>query len=222
MPSTSDASSNLISTQSEKNPDKTDKTDTNWIKELAENALESRGLVYDSKSGFYFDSQNGLFYDQEKRLYIDIDSSIYYHFVMNEKTQQYHLRYHSKMKRKEHRKSKKHKKSKKSSTEKEFIYLSNTSEEESKDDDVIDLTTKYPPCVRAILLESNLSESDSDNETHDKLGSLYLIPCTGGSIGRARKNLISFSAHSGISDVHATISYDLDRNSYFIKGEHLL
>lgn len=40
----------------------------------------------------------------------------------------------------------------------------------------LDLAKTYPPCMRIVVKETNLSKL--------KLGTLFLIPYTGGSIGR--------------------------------------
>jgi hypothetical protein len=41
-----------------------ERLDANTIREIAENALESKGFVYDSNTELYYDTQNALYYDQ--------------------------------------------------------------------------------------------------------------------------------------------------------------
>ena len=81
------------------------------------------------------------------------------------------------------------------------------------DDDIQDLTNKYPPCIRAILIESK----------ENKLGTLFIIPYTGGTIGRdSRSNLIDFSYEMDIEEKHASIKYDMNKKEYFIEGFYLI
>jgi hypothetical protein len=230
--------------------------DSNSIREIAESSLESKGLIYNSTSGLYYDTQNALYYDQvykkthpnhlvipflwfkfilkSKKLYIDIENWIYYHYVVNEQSQSYHLRYHSKIRRHDRKKLNKNimqtSEEKAAESKKEVIYLDSTSEGEIRSDEdedesreeIIDLTTKYPPCIRAILVgytqPKNESESDECEHVEQQLGSLYLIPYTGGSIGRSLKNLISFPKCQSVSESHAVVAYDMTKKAYFIQG----
>jgi hypothetical protein len=89
------------------------------------------------------------------------------------------------------------------------------SSNQERENSTSDETTKYPPCIRAILIDSS---SNMDEEIDDKIGSLYLIPCTGGSIGKSLKNLVSFPHNSGLDDFHASISYDPEKKSYLIQS----
>jgi hypothetical protein len=124
------------------------------------------------------------------------------------------------------------------------VYDDSTSEGEIRSDDdneekeqyveqeeILDLTTKYPPCIRAILLSYNVNEehdnsNDEINEESEfnqpqQLGSLFLIPYTGGSIGSSKNNLIHFPKSSEVGDLHVVISYDLQKRAYFIQGLYL-
>jgi hypothetical protein len=79
------------------------------------------------------------------------------------------------------------------------------------------LKTINPPCIRVILVGYTHSDNESHNEKQ-KLGSLYLIPYTGGSIGRSPKNRICFSTNQKISKSHAVVTYDMTKKAYFIQG----
>ena len=102
----------------------------------------------------------------------------------------------------------------------DIIILSDNSTDEitavfsaDDDDDIQDLTNKYPPCIRAILIESK----------ENKLGTLFIIPYTGGTIGRdSRSNLIDFSYEMDIEEKHASIKYDMNKKEYFIEGFYLI
>jgi hypothetical protein len=114
--------------------------------------------------------------------------------------------------------------------EEKVQYSDSTSEGEIRSDgdcepteEIVDLTTKYPPCIRAILLSYVEPENDegidhTDDNFEQQLGSLFLIPYTGGSIGRSLKNLISFPKNRNVSETHAFVSYDTEKKAYFIRG----
>jgi len=79
--------------------------------------------------------------------------------------------------------------------------------------DIVELTNKYPPCIRVILVESKNS----------KLGTLFVIPYTGGSIGsNSSRNLIDFPYESDIEKNHAGIEYNLKEKQYYIEGKNLI
>ena len=78
-----------------------------------------------------------------------------------------------------------------------------------EDGEICDLTNKYPPCIRAILIKSS---------NDDKLGSLFLIPYTGGSIGANSKKHIIDLEDEDIEDLTTDIQYDLKHKMYSIEG----
>ena len=122
-------------------------------------------------------------------------TQISYKYVLDEITRTYQLRYHS--------------------------HLTKDEPSSTKREDMYSLASSYPPCIRALLIESSLPPSnDEDKETEtDAIGSLYIIPYTGGTIGAGNKaNLIDFSINSGIEPVQLTVSYDTELKSYFIQG----
>lgn len=96
-----------------------------------------------------------------------------------------------------------------------------SSEDENQDEiekgEIVDLVNKYPPCIRAILIESNQSKEDSNNS--NQLGSLFLVPYTGGTIGKSSKCMISFPKTKYIDNMHLSFEYDLKKKSYFVKGK---
>ncbi|XP_041464674.1 angiogenic factor with G patch and FHA domains 1-like isoform X2 [Lytechinus variegatus] len=77
------------------------------------------------------------------------------------------------------------------------------------DDDVQSVeATKvdYPPCIRMIVVRSESM----------KLGSLSIVTCTGGTIGREGSNHILLVPELGVSKTHAQMSYDTERRGYTI------
>eukprot|EP00057_Strongylocentrotus_purpuratus_P024932 XP_011679406.1 PREDICTED: uncharacterized protein LOC578529 [Strongylocentrotus purpuratus] len=77
------------------------------------------------------------------------------------------------------------------------------------DDDVQSVeATKvdYPPCIRMIVVRSESM----------KLGSLSIVTCTGGTIGREGSNHILLVPELGVSKTHAQMLYDTERRCYTI------
>lgn len=76
-----------------------------------------------------------------------------------------------------------------------------------------DHTSNYPPCIRAILMESEIKNFD--------LGSLFLIPYTGGYVGSGHelaRYVLHFPNVEKIDKVHASIRYEKKKNIFLIKG----
>lgn len=91
-----------------------------------------------------------------------------------------------------------------------------TEEQEEEPVEIVDLANQYPPCIRAIFIDSSL---DDDQYADIKLGSLFLIPYTGGLIGRAAKCVISFPKAKLIENEHVKVEYDMKKKVYLIKGD---
>lgn len=129
---------------------------------------------------------------------------------------------HKSKKSKKLKKHKSKKKKKKSSDNKsdesgeDEIEKEEEEGEEEEEEEIIDLANQYPPCIRAILIEYD--QDDEDDEI--KLGSLFIVPYTGGAIGKASKCIVSFPKLKEIENEHVTIEYDMKKKIYFIKGTH--
>jgi hypothetical protein len=114
---------------------------------------------------------------------------------------------------KKHKSKKKKKKSSDNESGEEEIEKEEE-EEVEEEEEIIDLANQYPPCIRAILIEYD--QDDEDDEI--KLGSLFIVPYTGGVIGKASKCIVSFPKLKEIENEHVTIEYDTKKKIYFIKG----
>lgn len=122
---------------------------------------------------------------------------------------------HKSKKSKKLKKHKSKKKKKKSSDNESGEEIEKEEEEEvEEEEEIIDLANQYPPCIRAILIEYD--QDDEDDEI--KLGSLFIVPYTGGVIGKASKCIVSFPKLKEIENEHVTIEYDTKKKIYFIKG----
>ena len=109
-----------------------------------------------------------------------------------------------------------------SDDEYESLEVDNSSDQDTVTD-IEELTTKYPPCIRAILVANTpRSKRKAADEScpSNVLGSLYVIPFTGGSIGKdSKKHLIDLTNERDVATVHATITYDKKLKQYFVKGK---
>jgi hypothetical protein len=193
--------------------------------------MNSRGLTYDSTNGLYYDMETGLYYNHHKKLYFDNENGVYYHYCLNKYTNRYNLRYHSKIKRKKWMKMCELSGDNLNNIEndklnKAFQSTSDSSQPNSDEDftQVLfkrneHLMSSYPPCIRAIL-----TKSESENF---KIGSLFIIPYTGGIIGDSLKRkvqtnkqnyVIDLKDEENINEIEAKIEYDLIDKCYYATG----
>lgn len=97
------------------------------------------------------------------------------------------------------------------------VIVIDSESDESEQEPKRDTAVSYPPCIRAILVpkaDNDLEDIESDLV----FGSLFIIPYTGGSVGRSNNNLICFPS-SDLTQTHASIAYDSKNDAYFIQGE---
>ncbi|GLV43490.1 uncharacterized protein CBL_04032 [Carabus blaptoides fortunei] len=206
-----------ISTQTN-DPDDTDKSNepksvTEEIKEAAENALLQTGFVYEATSGMYYDYNTGYYYNAELGLYYDGNSGTY--MVYNSETKSYD--YHSQVdvvstkplqaeQNTKRKKQLKHKKVKHYSVDGLLRNFSQLSIDQSRTN-ALELTKSWPPCMRIILKETMIEKL--------KIGSLYIITCDGGTLGREGDHSIIIP-DINVSKVHAKITFDKDSDKYVI------
>lgn len=162
--------------------------------------------------------------------------------MLNEATGSYNLRYHSKIKSKEWKKIQRLKQRINENAENNKTSSVQTEENESKkskEDESASNESEsdkemecensvyarnYPPCIRAILIES--SENDSETESNlNRLGSLFIVPYTGGYIGdsnvnKAEKNnyAIDLRNEKEVDLLHAKIEYDIKEKVFTVEG----
>ncbi|RNA43431.1 angiogenic factor with G patch and FHA domains 1 isoform X2 [Brachionus plicatilis] len=184
--------------------------DAESIKKIAESTMENRGFLYDDRSGLYFDAQNALYYDQSQQLYYDIEGGISYKFKLISQTNSHHLRFHSKIPKNElYRLRKLIGLGELDKEELSDAMQSSESEPETHD------ASKYPPCIRAILIDSGKTNFDP--------GSLFLVPYTGGLIGSGdepSKYVLHFPDEDKIDKIHASIRFDKRKKKFLIKDEN--
>ncbi|XP_012253134.2 angiogenic factor with G patch and FHA domains 1 isoform X1 [Athalia rosae] len=215
------------------------------VTKAAESALQQTGFVYEETSGLYYDYNSGYYYDAEQGLYYDGNSGTYYYYDEPSKSYKFHsqaeltssetaLQKQTTL-RKEKRKAKKANKDvvKKrkslmarksesgneddqeegecsasdtsSSTQENTSELSSSNESENEGDQ--EVAKSYPPCIRIIVKETNIPKL--------KLGSLFVVAYTGGSMGREGDHAVLIP-DINISKQHARFQYDESKKQYEI------
>ncbi|XP_043464831.1 angiogenic factor with G patch and FHA domains 1 [Leptopilina heterotoma] len=209
------------------------------IKKVAELAVQQTGFVYEETTGLYYDYNTGYYYDAKMGLYYDGNSGIYYYYDEQSNSYKFHSQAYiekadeQNKELKESTKRKLRKLKRNRSNKHRMIsedYQSNEHEEgecsesdsscssqeaestqftsdENDDDDDRDLAKTYPPCMRIVVKETNLSKL--------KLGTLFLIPYTGGSIGREGNHNVLIQ-DINISKHHARFQYNEEKKLYEI------
>ncbi|XP_012285396.1 angiogenic factor with G patch and FHA domains 1 isoform X2 [Orussus abietinus] len=214
------------------------------VKQVAESAVQQTGFAYEETSGLYYDYNTGYYYDAAQSLYYDGNSGTYYSYDGTTKTYIFHSQVQTapqedaekkqkKNKRKEERRSKRAQKdeAKKmkltlqgensegdepeegecsdsdNNSSAQEISPGPSSSTESENDEEQDLAKTYPPCMRIIVKETSLPKL--------KVGSLFLVAYTGGSMGREGDHSVLIP-DINISKHHAQFRYDEDKKRYEI------
>ncbi|XP_011644651.1 angiogenic factor with G patch and FHA domains 1 isoform X1 [Pogonomyrmex barbatus] len=211
------------------------------VKRAAESALLQTGFVYEQTSGMYYDYTTGYYYDTKQGLYYDGNTGTYYYYDESSNTYQFHSQIyvnniptHSlilpekkkyektykdnvkkrKFKNEEENSQKEEDKEPEegecSESEREtdntsYEIIPDVSTSSESDDEDQDLAKNYPPCMRIIVKETDLEEL--------KLGSLFLVTYTGGSLGREGDHSVLIP-DINISKYHARFVYNETRKRY--------
>ncbi|XP_076289060.1 angiogenic factor with G patch and FHA domains 1 isoform X2 [Lasioglossum baleicum] len=194
------------------NTDKTPVSIADEIKEAAESALLQTGFVYEETSGLYYDYNSGYYYDAKQGLYYDGNTGTYYYYNEANGTYQFHSQAQvSTSDATSQVQSKKEQKARKANKVSDDIHelingLSNISIEKYRRQ-ALDLAKIYPPCMRIIVKETNLPKL--------KVGSLFVVAYTGGSIGREGDHSVVIP-DINVSKHHARLMYDESKKVYQI------
>ncbi|XP_012144951.1 angiogenic factor with G patch and FHA domains 1 isoform X3 [Megachile rotundata] len=182
------------------------------VKEAAESALLQTGFVYEETSGLYYDYNSGYYYDAKQGLYYDGNSGTYYYYDETSGTYQFHSQAQVTVNEAaSHVQSKKEQKTRKATKVLDDINelingLSNISIEKYRRQ-ALDLAKTYPPCMRIIVKETNLPKL--------KVGNLFLVAYTGGSIGREGDHSVVIP-EINVSKHHARFVYNEEKKIYEI------
>ncbi|XP_076646214.1 uncharacterized protein LOC143355341 isoform X1 [Halictus rubicundus] len=222
------------------NTDKTSVSIADEIKEAAESALLQTGFVYEETSGLYYDYNSGYYYDAKQGLYYDGNTGTYYYYNEANGTYQFHSQaqvsasdatsqVQSKKEQKARKANKDEGKKRKLAKTEEHLEdkeleegecssndndsnsnditpeLCTSSDSEREEDQ--DLAKIYPPCMRIIVKETNLPKL--------KVGSLFVVAYTGGSIGREGDHSVVIP-DINVSKHHARLIYDESKKVYHI------
>jgi hypothetical protein len=203
------------------------------VREVAESVLQESGFVYHESLGLYYDRSTGYYYDQNTGLYYDGINKTYYSY--EEETNLFHV-YHQVVDlqepeekretgicKKDRRKRKREAKRIEKEVCKEEAYLQEEKEDEEEgectdssgsecalqtapiDNEVSDKDRE--PCLRLMVIETQLRDI--------KVGSLFLITITGGTLGREGDTHAICIQDINISKHHARFTFS--NGQYFVR-----
>ncbi|XP_033608424.1 angiogenic factor with G patch and FHA domains 1 isoform X2 [Cryptotermes secundus] len=204
---------------------------------------ETSGMYYDYNTGYYYSAELGLYYDGNSGSYYyydDKSKSFQFHSQVEgihmTPASSYDVTCSSGVKYEEHesrRKSKHkgHKESKKVKHDRSCEHDSNNSGTESLEEgecsnssgeegtscsgasgmhdmDIDQEVSKaWPPCIRIIVKETNIEQL--------KIGTLFIVTCTGGTVGREGDHAVSIP-DINISKHHAKFTFDEALGKYYV------
>ncbi|PNF28841.1 hypothetical protein B7P43_G04417, partial [Cryptotermes secundus] len=215
----------LEATQSWSNKEEEEKQSlAEQVKEAAQNAMQLTGFVYEETSGMYYDYNTGYYYSAELGLYYDGNSGSYYYYDDKSKSFQFHSQVEgihmtpassydvtcsSGVKYEEHesRRKSKHKGHKIGEAVNELVLgLSQLSVDQSRRH-ALEVSKAWPPCIRIIVKETNIEQL--------KIGTLFIVTCTGGTVGREGDHAVSIP-DINISKHHAKFTFDEALGKYYV------
>ncbi|XP_072764550.1 uncharacterized protein [Anoplolepis gracilipes] len=184
------------------------------VKQVAESALLQSGFVYEETSGLYYDYSTGYYYDTKQGLYYDGNTGIYYYYDKASNTYQFHSQVcvndvtTMQLPISQKKEGKKAEKIHKVSDEIDELIkgLSDITIKRYREQ-ALDLAKSYPPCIRVIVKETDLPKL--------KVGSLFLVTYTGGSLGREGDHSVLIP-DINVSKHHARFEYDDTKKQYHI------
>ncbi|XP_055701439.1 angiogenic factor with G patch and FHA domains 1 [Phlebotomus papatasi] len=204
------------------------------IKSVAEEAQRVAGFVYEPVSGLYYDNKTGYYYNAELRLYYDGNTGIYYSYDTATNQFLYHSQVYTdgkekdvvslikevsgeKSEKKEKRSGRRRHKRRRKSPEKvekpkedqeiEEGELPSSAEESEEEEKLQGEAVHYAPSLRLIVQESAVEDLTP--------GTLFVITCKGGSLGREGQHDILIP-DLNVSKHHLRFSYDDSKSSYQI------
>ncbi|CAH1186661.1 unnamed protein product [Phyllotreta striolata] len=187
------------------------KTLADDIKEAAEIAMQKTGFVYEETSGLYYDYNTGYYYNAEYGLYYDGNTGQYLQYNAETQTYDFHsqtsLPIVSEAKEKNKRKKKQRQKTKvkPSSDMDELMLTFNNLKINTLRTTALDISKSWPPCIRIIVESSEIQDL--------KVGSLHIITCSGGTIGREGQHSILLKDPNA-SKHHLKITFDKGSSQY--------
>ncbi|XP_032455780.1 angiogenic factor with G patch and FHA domains 1 isoform X6 [Nasonia vitripennis] len=182
------------------------------VTEAAESAMKQTGFVYEETTGLYYDYNSGYYYDAKSGLYYNGNTGTYYYYDKDSQSYKFYSQIQSKpddpIPAAKNTKGK-GKKSRESNKVLDDIHeivtgLSRISIERYRQH-ALGVSKIYPPCMRIIVKETNLPNL--------KVGSLFMVTCIGGSIGREGDHSVTVP-DINISKHHARLQYNEEKKVY--------
>ncbi|XP_030748152.1 angiogenic factor with G patch and FHA domains 1 isoform X2 [Sitophilus oryzae] len=197
-----------LKTDTTKEPEtKQEKSLADDIREAAEEAVQSSGFVFEATSGLYYDYNSGYYYNAEYGLYYDGTTGTYLKY--NEETQNYE--FHSQVSVPEAEPSKatsvpkrKNKIDRRKKVNMHYPMESLTSNFSKMNiynlrTTALEVSKHWPPCMRLIVETTEIPKI--------KQGSLYIITCDGGTVGREGDHSVLLP-DINVSKHHLKVSFD--------------
>ncbi|XP_014485844.1 PREDICTED: angiogenic factor with G patch and FHA domains 1-like isoform X2 [Dinoponera quadriceps] len=193
--------------------DKPPTTTIDQIKKIAESTLSQTGFGYKETHGIYYVYNSGYYFDTRYGLYYDGNTGICYYYDKVNNTYQLHSQVEVRTNEATNvslpSMQKLEDAGKVNEASNEIDGLINSFSDitlERCRPQIPDLV-KIEPCMRMIVIETNMEEL--------KIGSLFLVTCTGGTVGRKGDHLLLIPDES-ISKHHARFIYDETDKQYRI------
>ena len=206
------------------------------IREAAQQATTSHGFVFDETTGLYYDYNTAYYYDPKTRLYYDCRTGIYYTYNQEKGSYEFYSQvaatsnstinneFQTRTSAVAENKNRKTAKTREALvSEKKEIKEMDLVESGSEDGEIVEVDgideesqsgedeveeKKYPPCIRAIVMQSDILP----------VGSLNMITCIGLTFGRTEggNNYLQMSDVE-VSKEHAKVFYDEKSNEYLVQ-----
>ncbi|XP_033108569.1 angiogenic factor with G patch and FHA domains 1-like isoform X2 [Anneissia japonica] len=206
------------------------------LRDAAEAAMTHSGFVYDENSGLYYDYSSGYYYNPENHLYYDTKTGIYYYFNETSNAYEFHSQVEmpdqsqtwqqetEETEGKNYNRRKKYRENRRKDVKEKYRHKNEIDNLTNRVSDLhlgsrygcqpstkttynIVNRREYPPCIRMIVTKSESIPP----------GSLYIITCMGGSIGREGSEHAVVIPETGVSKRHADIYYSQESWQYFIR-----
>lgn len=164
------------------------------LRQAAEEALVKSGFAYDETSGMYYNWESKMYYDPNNKLYYDHENGIYYYYDQEKESYIFHSQVTIP-----------------TATENTTDATSSpkTDADELSDGEIRSGPASpvvVDPCIRVMIVKSDSVD----------VGTLHMITCQGGSIGRDPSNTICLPEEL-VSRHHAKIIYEKESTTFFIK-----
>ncbi|GLH03632.1 Uncharacterized protein GBIM_09505 [Gryllus bimaculatus] len=184
------------------------------VKEAAESALKQTGFVYEESSGMYYDYNTGYYYNAELGLYYDGNNGVYYYYDERNNSFQFHSQIEQKSVEVEVEVAPKRKLKKVKSKSDHREDVDSLTERLSQlsvqvyATKALEQAMAWPPCMRIIVKEANTS--------HLKVGTLFIVPYTGGTVGREGDHVFCLP-DINVSKSHIKLLFDETEGKYFVE-----